>query len=342
MNSSLVNVTALALAAVCLSLGAEERYDRDGATVYLERITPPGPVEPARPAPGGAGLPAEQGYLGDPTWRNQPSQREAGPQRLDDAAVLAAFSSRYKSAGSPRLAVYFNRELSDEVREWVPTGQVVEQTDYNSRARVDASHKGVTYSQKGEDESVDYHKGSVGATARVQGSETRSVTGREYIEPTGYRRDPREVWKWEFEDGVAATFLSARTKIVDRNLIFRLMAKNSPQTAGMAGTVSTTVNEMGALQKYADVLVEVLVVRSSNSYTGYDFRATAKDIKSGTLIATAFLRGDENPNPVESGYVAGSSGYSKVERQKLPTVAEVSRYLTIKLMDSMAANLSAG
>lgn len=301
---------------------AAPQYDRFGNQVYLELPTPPGQVPPPRPV-----MP-----IGPEPTAVQPAARVSAQDRLvvsrsqapDRSGIRAGFEQAYRKAGAPRMAVYFNRELSDEVREWVPEDAVttVRTRTEHDQLRVDAGKRG-----KLDAESTSTIENT--ATTRTQ-----SAVGL-----TGYRDDPREAWKWEFEDTVTNEFLVTRANLVDRSVIFRLMAKHSPQTAGVGGSLSTNLNEMSALEKYADVLVEVLVTESPGSVTGYDFRATAKQIKTGRLVGTAYVRGSESLYSPDVRYVAGPSGYTKQVTRQLPTVADVSSLLATRLMQSMTGGL---
>ena len=290
--------------------GQVEHYDSDGAVIHLERITPPGRVPSANPTRA-YDLPGETEAFAPPP-RTEPESPSAAER---DREVIRYFAEAYRAGGSPRMAIYFNRELSDEVREWIPTGGAM----VDSRTELSATGR----------------RGTETLTAHSR----TSSTGQIYVPPTGGRDDPREAWKWQFEDGVSRTFLEAGSKLVDRSLIFRLTAKNQPNQLGLDGTVSTSVNEISALEKYADIVVEVLVVRSSTSAVGYDFRATAKDVRTGTLLGSAYVDGADNPNPATTRFVAGSSGYEKRRFQKLPSVGDMSRMLAAQLMDGMTGTL---
>src|SRR5690606_26473171 len=149
----------------------------------------------------------------------QPSIAEPVGMPGDRAdAIVAGFSEAYRSAGQPRMAVYFNRELSDEVREWIPGTQ--RQLDVRASASYEA-HGPLS--------------GPVGGAA-TRGPQA-CPTSRFYSPPTGRRSDPAEVWMWQFEDAVTAQLLEAGTILVDRAVIFRQMARLEPETAGMDGTV---------------------------------------------------------------------------------------------------------
>lgn len=275
-------------------------FESDRGITRLEQRAPAGKVPPAVPM---ATTPA--------VVDEQPSMAVADDDAADQA-ILTAFRTAYAKAGSPRVAVYFNRELSDEVREWIPGDQV------QAEVQIQQTFNGQSLA------------GPV--SGQVTTDAKADVRSRQYVGVTGGRDDPRESWKWEFEDAITRLFLDADANVVDRAVMFRQTARQSPQTAGMDGTVSTTLNEMSALEKYADVLVEMKVTRSGSAL-GYDFRATAKNIKTGRMLATAFV------NNSKPRYVAGDRGYERREGLADLTIEHVSRALTLELMRSLTPHI---
>lgn len=306
---------ALAFAAVLTYSAAladdDAPFERAAGTTRLEQRTPPGqvPPPPAHAAPAPA-LGDEQPSVAEHDDETAASEREAD--------IIDAFRSAYLKSGSPRLAIYFNRELSDEIREWIPGDQFY--------AAVQLRH------------SVSGHDLATGPVRREATADAQAdVKSRHYVGATGGRDDPREAWKWEFEDAITRLFLEGDANVVDRAVMFRQTAKQTPQTAGMDGAISTTLNEMSALETFADVLVEIKVTRSG-SPLGYDFRATAKNVKSGRILGTAFVNGaaDKNAKP---RYVATDNGYERQDATADLTVEKVSRELALTLMQSLTPRL---
>lgn len=275
----------------------------------LEQQTPAGSVPPLNHAPLAPALAEEQHYIAEP----------AGAfDQAAAAAVTARFRSAYHQGGAPRMAIYFNRELSDEVREWVPGSHHKLTTTHDQSASFNSLHSGPVSAQ-------------VSANASIE-SQSRHYTG-----DTGKRPDMRESWHWQFEDAITTVLLDGGANVVDRAVIFRQMARQAPQTAGMDGSMSSTLNEISALDQYADVLVEMKVTRSATEF-GYDFRAVAKNVRSGQVIGTAFVNGDQVQQ--HSAAVASASGYALRPNTYL-TLEQVSRELTLKLMQSLSSQWGA-
>lgn len=306
--------SALALAAALTQTAALADDKPFGSALgenRLEQRTPAGRVPPPPAVTTRATVADEQPSIAETADDDTSASAEA---------VIDAFADAYRKAGSPRLAVYFNRALSDEIREWIPGDHV--------QADVQMTH------------SASGHSMATGPVSGQAATSTKAeVRSRQYVGATGGRQDPREAWKWEFEDAITQLLLQGNANVVDRAVIFRQMAKQAPQTAGMDGSASTTLNEISALDKFADILVEMQVTRS-NSALGYDFRATAKNVKTGRILGSAFVNGSDNGNNGKHRYVATSSGYQKEAVDAGLTVDEVSRALTLKLMQSLTPQLA--
>ncbi|ROH86017.1 hypothetical protein ED208_16475 [Stagnimonas aquatica] len=323
---------------------------QDSNTVYLEQSTPAGAVPPPRPVKPIVS-PAPAASVAAP-----PSQAAVVPAPAAEFDLARRdFEQAYRRAGSPRMAVYFNRELSDEVREWIPDDAVTQVSSYHETHNQSASGSGefklrgqgeLKPTAGGKDPAQPFSLQASGqgssraqAQSETRAESTNTVLRQAYIGPTGGREDPREAWKWEFEDSLTNKLLSARANLVDRAMIFRLMAKNSPQSDGLSGSISTNINEISALEKYADILVEMLVTEAPGTAVGYDFRATAKEVKTGRLLGTAYVRGSESLQVPQSRIVAGANGYQRETIRQVPTVNDVSGLLATRLLRSMAGAL---
>jgi len=130
-----------------------------------------------------------------------------------------ALSEAYQRAGSPRIAVLLNRELSDSVLEWsVERGMVISPL------------------------------GRIREFGLVQ-----------RIPLQGAREQRSEGWMWAFEDALFAPCLEAGVRLVDRATILRLAANASGADRDLADTSSQRAVEMDALRGHADYLVEALV-----------------------------------------------------------------------------------
>lgn len=277
----------------------------------LEQRPPAGrvPPAPALPAiePGGG---EEQPYIGQRPALSEPSPR---------IADLKSFAEAYRRAGSPRLAIYFNRELSEQISEWLP--QSLRQLELTQDSALIAETNRGTAVQ-------------AGATNRITLSETHAL----HSGPTVSREGLEERWRWQFEDAVSQTFLAADARVIDRALMLRQMAANRTPGGTTSAAVSMTTNEMVALNGFADVLIEILVARSTDGTA--DLRATAKRLSDGQLLGSALLRAGELGQSEQPGrFVPTAGGYMRERQRAEPSVAQQSEALALRLMRSMEGRL---
>jgi len=305
--------------------------------VYLEEETPAGHIPPP-PAASPAAVPTESPLLAAPPSAPQAvapsSAREAepgpkfsgGPGGVMRAETAPAESREVSSAGSierfrlayvarrkPRIAVFLNRGLSDEVREWSADTRLALSGGYTartSRAGKPPTRKDVTG----------------GVTAAIE----------EHNE-TAPRPSPRERWMWAFEDGFLQPFLAANARVVDRATIMRLAAAKSADEEGAYAPVSVKRIEMDALKSHADLLVEILIRRSPSSLYGYEFKASAKEVNTGIVVANVTSLRWCPENRKQREVRATSNGYEVVDSVKIPPVENIAADLSTDLMNALAA-----
>lgn len=296
-------LTALLMGAPSVQ-AQEQPFDSSLLENRLEQATPAGRVPPPDNQPSAAqDLPGEQPYITEAPLQSMEATED----------TLAEFSTAYRQARSPRLAVYFNRELSDEIREWIPIQR--------QQVSMQSSQSAAGYSQ------------GAGQFA-TQGTATLQMESSTQIHQgdSGKRDDLGEAWKWRFEEAITRLFLEANATVVDRAVILRQMSRQS------SSSDSTNLNEISALDRYADILVETSVTRSGGD-AGYAFRATAKDIKTGRILGTALVNDSEVEGAKKYRFVATSKGYERQEESPEMTVEGVSRALTLKLMRSLSQQI---
>lgn len=235
---------------------------------------------------------------------------DAAPMMADPDALLQAeraatgqaradFRKAYQRAGQPRLAIYFNRELSDDVEEW-KTPVRIEQAVTNRKGELMQAETAV-------------HLRADTANRRVNPPETRL---------------------WAFEDGFHSTFLAERAKLVDRRLMLRLAAAKRPEDAKSAVAVRHV--EIDAFKGYADVLVEVLIQRNTGAPSGYNFKAQATSVKNAQILAMVNASDIE---PAQGRYVAGPNGYERASSSDPEYIKSIGQQLAQRLMAALATGL---
>lgn len=223
--------------------------------------------------------------------------------------TLQRFSDAYKFANEPRMVIFLNRSLSDEVSEWVPLG------------RISVSGEG-TISKSGK------NAGKSSYNEKIMGPV--AITAEEYTGIGGERAPIEEGYLWAFEDGFTRAFLQTNARLLDRATIMRALAASKDKGMGPKQV------EMDALSDKADIYIEILIARSPGAQYGYEFKATAKEVKTGRILANSTSLNWRKKT--QDKIVVTSAGYEIVnsQEQELPGVGELSKDLAIDLMNTLS------
>ncbi|MGE4279134.1 MAG: hypothetical protein AB7G62_06065 [Magnetospirillum sp.] len=192
------------------------------------------------------------------------------------SSTVANFASAYAKNGKPKLALFWNRQLSDTLNEWYADTRVVTRQEGSSTMSGDLN---LNQSENAQ---------------QSTSIERRAVDSR--------RPQTSESFEWEFQDGFLAPFLEAGAVVVDRAAIVRL-------TGVDMNTTNERSVETRALQGKADYLMEILVAANAKSSTGYELRARILDVKTGAIVAMVNSKNLREWNP-EKPVVATGSGFS--------------------------------
>lgn len=238
--------------------------------------------------------------------------RDTVPARKDDnAGTVNRFAEIYGSRQKPKIAVFVNRALSDDVREWRTERRDVMSADSVTSTSGTPLH---------------YREDSVNGPL--------AISRQEYNGVKEARNNTSESYLWSFEDGFMQPFLQAGANLVDRATIMRLVSQKADQGL-KSDAIETKKTEMSALLDYADVYVEILITRSPSAPTGYEFRAAAKEVKTGRILANATsLNWDiskERPKKV----ITTPAGYKVVNDNSMLKAQTVSRDLALDLMNGL-------
>jgi hypothetical protein len=252
-------------------------------------------------------------YILDKTMTRE--NRSSKSKDSSSSGTINRFSKAYSTKGKPRIAIFLNRVLSDEVREWRTERRVVVSGEGSISSR-----RETTFSNR-----EDTVKGPL------------TVYEEEQIELGGDRYNPYEEQLWSFEDGFMKPFLRAGAKLVDRATIMRLMALESNKKDSTA-PISQNITEMKALVDKADIFVELLIARSPSSLYGYEFRAVAKEVKTGRIVGSATSMNWEEEEFTQKKIKATSEGYEITEETKIPKVKDLSRDLALDLMNALTTS----
>lgn len=254
---------------------------------------------------------AAQYREGTPTVLTPAPKRDPQAAMLDDTAFRAA----YARAGSPRVTVFWNRQLSDTLS--TQYDQVQQATVQTSAARVTG----------------------ISPTGRAVGTVQQSAAvatvreGERALPDSGAAT--RSLMSERNEWPIASAF-STRLQRAGVNLVDRTMALRS-QAAGTGRDQRRDVQamEIDALQGKSELLAEVLQTPDPRSPFGVVFRVDIKDVKSGALVASVVSDG----KPPEKGpgrHVAGRGGFVR-EAAPEPTLADIGEVVAHATLQALAA-----
>lgn len=215
--------------------------------------------------------------------------KEAARQQLRES-----FGRAYDKASRPRMAVWFNRTLSDRVEEWVTPVRA----------------KGALINGKGEVQQLE---------ASLQ-----------FRDPNHTVRDmPGEDWVWAFEDGFDRPLLDQGVKLVDRAMILRLTA--AANGADPDKTVALKKVEVDALRGHADLMIELLIKRAPDSKSGYNYQARVVQVADGRILAV--VNAPDLETSVKAGrFEATDKGYERPQAGKAVAVNDVAGQLAEEVM----------
>jgi hypothetical protein len=224
--------------------------------------------------------------------------------------TIQRFANAYAGKGAPRIAVFLNRALSDDVREW------------RSSARLNVTRERTKFQEEAGTETR--RTSTVGGTAAAI----------EQPADSGGRPSPNEQWMWAFEDGFIRPLLDAKVKVIDRATIVRLAATKEGRRTDAPSMAPKTI-EMNALKDSTDLFVEILISRSPSSLYGYEFKASAKEVKTGQLVANVTSlrwRPEDRRGRI---VIAGPTDYQVIDGIRIPPVDEIATDLAVDMMNAL-------
>lgn len=225
----------------------------------------------------------------------------------------SCFQKLYSRANKPRIAIFLNRRLSDEVRQWKTDERLI---------------------TSGEGALGVAPNGAYGPV--VAGSGNQSMYTQRYLDDV-QQQSLSEKDLWAFEDGFSKPFLRKGAKLVDRATIMRLAAHSEQGGGNGYAPMSPKQIEMESLKKYADVYTELLVEKDSLAETGYTFKATAKGVESGLVLANVTTL-DWNWDALRQSreeLVATAAGYQFETVKNEIDINNVANRLAIEMMNEL-------
>lgn len=217
--------------------------------------------------------------------------------------TLQRFAEAYARAGRPRVALWWNRVLSDRTAD-----------DSREVARVTA------------EVSADRRRASVEV---FEGRETREPAQR------STRLVERDLFQVETE--FTRGLLDAGVRLIDRATMLRLAAAHRQNPADL----DRQQLEMQALLGHAEVFLEVLLSPDDSAPLGIGFRTDLKTVQGGQLLGSAYLTAmPELPPRGRGQYVARPGGYELVPAPPpVVTVQAIGHTLALQTMQELARRL---
>lgn len=267
-----------------------------------------------------------------------PSQTREGvpetmkaPVTASDPAVqgeaIGRFRVAYSARKSPRIAIFWNRALTDDieaaklhVESEVRTAATGGQASTSTAGGSSSSVQPYGYGQLVQKNAGATAQTSFGSTAAA----TRDRVSADVQQGFGARAPVMsEQDSWRFQHAFSDPFIKAGTRLVDRNTMIRIAGDATDKQRA----------ESAALAGLADLFVEVLTSVDPASPSGYVFRATAKDAKTGQIVAEIISDGAA-PDAGVTEYVATDRGF--VARPSRTAGAVNGTTVAIALMDRLS------
>ena len=237
--------------------------------------------------------------------------------------TAGAFRSAYAAAGRPRIALFWNVELTDQLADdRVSSTRISGQSN-----RSTSSFEKTTTGPAGNarlTESDDKRTSEVAIT-----NDTR--TGHGGKRTTSLAESDR----WQLESAFAGAMREGGVQFIDRSFIMRALAAKS----GGGGDRQTV--EMQALQGKADMLLEVLMTRDARTPLGWAFKVALKDVESGANLGGLYSTAVPRKPPMPASYRATEKGFERVNHQPIVTVQDIGRTLAVETMADLAGSMPA-
>lgn len=135
-----------------------------------------------------------------------------------------------------------------------------------------------------------------------------------------------------FENQMNRAFIKEKTRIVDRATVVNLAAVDSGKSVqDLEGQLATKAIEITALREYTDIFIEIHIKADSKAPSGYLFRAIAKEIQTGQILADTLCN---NFGAGDVYIVPGASGFDYAET--LPDLDAAAFFLSEQLMADLS------
>lgn len=232
--------------------------------------------------------------------------------------AMTAFKRWYAARRSPRILIFWNRELTDDIL----TRTRLREIEDGEEKSVDTTLFEETVA--GPERVSSTTQDGLKHTRSERTSEDEIVTGGEF---TGLERQAG----WRMESAFVNAFFVAGARLIDRSAAVRL--ESGARAVGPDQNLQWI--ESRALSGKADLLIEVLPLEQPASPTGMMFRVKATRTSDGQVLAQ-FLSAAE-AYMGEGDFAATAGDFEWVDPPR-PTLDHVGGQLAIEAMRRLAAS----
>ncbi len=263
---------------------------------------------------------------GAPVMERTPGPKSDGGRSAFEA-TRRQFAADYAAAGRPRIALFWNLTLNEDVAD-----QKVSRTSVQTDTTRSSSFMEETTA------------GEVGSATLRDSDESSAtdttITSGDLITNNNNKRKAAlaESDAWKLEAAFATAMRTANVRFIDRSTIIRMTHVQQGKNA----TSDTHTIEAKALLGKADMFMEVLMTRDNEAPLGWGFRVSLKDVNSGAQLADFYSTAEPDLGPAPEPYfVATNKGFEKVTPQMSATVEDIGRALARDAMRDLQVALPA-
>ncbi len=264
------------------------------------------------PATSGGAEPYRQG---EPAVMTPPAAKPKA-DRNDEAKTVKAFQDLYESKGKPRIVLFWNKELSDQL------------SDFTTVARIsNYTQQSVTEKQSGGDPKT----AGLGKETTAFARNDTNIDVR--TEP---QRRPQlgPLANQRMEGAFTGSFRDAKIHFLDRDLLMRLDENQQRKTNAVDQSIDSKATEIAAVSERADILFQVGMVCDPSTRAGMAYQIQVSDLKTGAVYAQ-FVARDAGGVPDKTRWQAGESGYEQVTIPGYADFTQSGHALALKTMEEL-------
>ena len=233
-----------------------------------------------------------------------------------NATATKSFEHHYKLKGRPRVMLYWNRALSDEVAsDWEKWSRTQTRTNENESESV---------------ENLDY--GGHLKERQLSREATTTTSSGSHLLKGAERGGLEEAGDWRLRSAMSQSLIEAGIRLVDRTTALRIQNQGKP----LAKETDMQALEIRTLLGKAEILLEALMTPQSGSPTGWLFNVSAKEVKTGRIIGSIATYATPDA-PSLPKYQATKKGFEVVT--PVITVDQVGRQLGLETVQMLTGSL---